>query len=321
MNKRLERFFAQYNDYPKPLRKGKYTFVLAMIIPSVIAWLVFYVAVNLESILLAFQQFQGYAADGKTEIYKWGFGNFEKLYNELTSSAYTSGQFKGALRNTLFLFVVGNAIVFPLQFFISYYLYKRYAGTKHFMWILYLPDILSTVVMVTIFKNVVSANGLLNALSRTFGWQPMATLLTSADTARWMVLVYNTWVGFAGSFILLTAEMRRIPGELIEAATLDGINKWQEFFFIILPMIFPTVQILILQKVTGLLSADGPILLLTGGAADTTTIGFWFYNQVILSHSYEYPSAIGLSMTLVVAPLALLVRHWTNKIQKNFEGE
>ena len=86
-------------------------------------------------------------------------------------------------------------------------------------------------------------------------------------------------------------------------------------------MIFPTVQILILQKVTGLLSADGPILLLTGGGADTYTIGFWFYSQVILSHSYEYPSAIGLAMTAVVAPLALLIRWWTNKIQKGFEGD
>lgn len=321
MNRTVEKFLAQYNDYPKPLRKGKYTFVLVMLIPSIISWLIFYVAVNFESILLAFEQFVGYGPDGKTEIYTWGFGNFKKLFQELTSSAYTSGQFKGALRNTLFLFVAGNLVVFPMQFVISYYLYKRYAGTKSFMWILYLPDILSTVVMVTIFKNVVSANGLINALSQALGGKPVATLLTAEETAKWMVFLYNTWVGFAGSFILLTAEMRRIPVELTEAAVLDGINKWQEFFHIILPMIFPTVQILILQKVTGLLSADGPILLLTGGGADTYTIGFWFYSQVILSHSYEYPSAIGLVMTAVVAPLALLIRWWTNKIQKGFEGD
>ena len=318
MDKKAIKLFEKYNDYPKPLRTGKYRFIFVMIIPSVIAWLVFYVAVNLQSILLAFQQFVGYGPDGMTEIYTWGFGNFKKLFEELTTSAYTSGQFKGDLRNTLFLFFTGNLIVFPLEFFISYYLYKQFPLHKQFVWTLYLPHILSTVVMVTIFKNIVSANGLINAISQSLGGEPVATLLTSPATAKWMVFTYNTWVGFAGSYILVTAAMRRIPNELIEAAMLDGVNKRQEFFSVMLPQIFPTVQVLILLKVTGLLSADGPILLLTGGSADTYTIGFWFYNQVILSHSFEYPSAIGLVMTAVVAPLALLIKRLTNKVAKKY---
>ena len=188
-------------------------------------------------------------------------------------------------------------------------------GTKHFIWILYLPSVLSSVVMVTIFRNIVEVNGLVSALSIAMGKGAVTDLLISEKTAKWMVWCYNTWMGFPGAYVLVTAALRRIPEEIIESAQLDGVTPRTEFFKILFPLIWPTVQVLLLQKVTAILSADGPILLLTGGNADTYTIGFWYYDQVILSHSYEYPSAVGLLMTLVIAPIALIVKKLTDRVE------
>lgn len=312
---KLEKFFERYHDYPKPLRKGKYFFVFCMLILCVINWVVFYVMVNIDSILMAFKEFVGYDANNK-EIYVWSFNNFKKFWEEMTYKGWAAASFKAALKNTLFLFFCGNAVAIPMTFFVAYYLYKKMPGTSSFVWILYLPSILSSVVLVTIFKNMIDANGLISAISIAMGKGAKTDLLLSDKTAKWMVLLYICWVGFPGSFVIVTAAMRRIPEEIIESAKLDGVNPITEFFYIIFPMIWPTVQIILLQKVAGILSADGPILLLTGGKADTYTIGYWYYDQVILSHSYEYPSAVGLILTCVVAPLALTVKALTNKIEE-----
>ncbi len=312
---KLEKFFERYHDYPKPLRKGKYFFVFCMLILCVINWVVFYVMVNIDSFLMAFKEFVGYDANNK-EIYVWSFNNFKKFWEEMTYKGWAAASFKAALKNTLFLFFCGNAVAIPMTFFVAYYLYKKMPGTSSFVWILYLPSILSSVVLVTIFKNMIDANGLISAVSIAMGKGAKTDLLLSDKTAKWMVLLYICWVGFPGSFVIVTAAMRRIPEEIIESAKLDGVNPITEFFYIIFPMIWPTVQIILLQKVAGILSADGPILLLTGGKADTYTIGYWYYDQVILSHSYEYPSAVGLILTCVVAPLALTVKALTNKIEE-----
>lgn len=311
---KLNKFFEKYHDYPKPLRKGKYIFIFCMLFLTVVRWAVFYVIVNIDSFTMAFKEFMGYGPNNES-IYRWSFANFEKFWQEMTYTGWATQTFKAALKNTIFLFIMGNAVTIPTTFFISYYLYKKMPGTKNFVWILYLPAVLSSVVMVTIFKNIVEVNGLVSALSIAMGNGPVTDLLLSEDTAKWMVWCYNTWMGFPGSYVLVTAAMRRIPEEIIESAELDGVTPWTEFCKILFPLIWPTVQVLLLQKITGILSADGPILLLTGGDADTYTIGFWYYDQVILSHSYEYPSAVGLIMTLFVAPLAIIVKRLTDRVE------
>lgn len=314
MKRKMQKYFERYNDYPKPLRKGKYIFIFCMLLLTVVRWAVLYVAVNIDSFAMAFKEFVGYGANNEA-IYRWSFANFQHFWAEMSYKGWATQSFKAAIKNTLFLFFAGNAVTIPSTFLISYYLYKKMPGTKGFMWILYLPAVLSTVVMVTIFKNVVDANGLLSALSIKIGHGAITDLLISEDTAKWMVWCYNTWIGFPGAYVLVTAAMRRIPEEIIESAQLDGITPWTEFFKILLPLIWPTVQVLLLQKITAILSADGPILLLTGGNADTYTIGYWYYDQVILSHSYEYPSAVGLLMTLVIAPIAICVKKLTDKVE------
>lgn len=311
---KIKKYFERYHDYPKPLRKGKYVFIFCMLILTVLRWAVFYVAVNIDSFTMAFKEFIGYGPNNES-IYQWSFANFRLFWSEMTYQGWAAQSFKAALKNTLFLFVAGNAVTIPTTYLISYYLYKKMPGTKHFIWILYLPSVLSSVVMVTIFRNIVEVNGLVSALSIAMGKGAVTDLLISEKTAKWMVWCYNTWMGFPGAYVLVTAALKRIPEEIIESAQLDGVTPRTEFFKILFPLIWPTVQVLLLQKVTAILSADGPILLLTGGSADTYTIGFWYYDQVILSHSYEYPSAVGLLMTLVIAPIALIVKKLTDKVE------
>ena len=79
-----------YYDYPKPLRKNKYPFIICMIGLSVLSFFVFFVNTNIQSILLAFKKFVGYAVNG-TDIYEWSLYNFKLLFRELSDSESSAG--------------------------------------------------------------------------------------------------------------------------------------------------------------------------------------------------------------------------------------
>ena len=317
-------WMKKYEDYPKPLRKNKYKFIFCMLILSIISWAVFYVYKNLSSFYMAFQVLD----DVKHGVHytHFGFDNFVKFWEEITDPNPENQSFKNALLNTLFLYIAGNTLALPLEYLTSYYLYKKISGYKFFRTLFYLPNILSAVVMTLIFKNMIAGDGLLGSIYKMTHNGNMApaehwtwNMLTSTKYAKWSVLLYLEWVGLPGSYIVLTAAMNRIPTSVTESAKLDGVSAWGEFRNIVIPMIWPTIYILILSKITGILSADGPILLLTEGAYNTYTIGFWFYMQVIVDGVYYYPSAIGLIMTLVVAPISIMARKWLDKVYADVE--
>lgn len=329
-------WMKKYEDFPKPLRRNKYKFIFCMLILSILSWAVFYVYKNISSFVMAFMEFDHYDPALMQDVYNFGFGNFAKFFDEMAHPRPDDNSFKNALLNTLFLYVAGNAIAMPTEYLLSYYLYKKITGYKVFRTVFYLPHILSTVVMVTIFKAVVSGNNnlIVNLWMGANGGPPLNEIGQPDNThwifnmllgptahhyARWTVLLYLEWVGLPGSYIVLTAGMNRIPTSVTESAKLDGASAWCEFWHIVVPMIWPTIYILLLGKITGILSADGPILLLTGGASNTYTIGFWFYNQIFLSHSYEYPSAIGMLMTAVVAPISIVARKLLDKVYADVE--
>ena len=80
----------KYYDFPKPLQKNKYPFIICMIGISVISFFLFFVNTNIQSILLAFKKFIGYAEDG-TDIYEWSIYNFKLLFRELSDSESAAG--------------------------------------------------------------------------------------------------------------------------------------------------------------------------------------------------------------------------------------
>ena len=76
---KIAKYLERYHDYPKPLRKGKYIFIICMLILTVARWAIFYVAVNFDSFAMAFKEFMGYGPNNET-IYQWSFANFEKYF-------------------------------------------------------------------------------------------------------------------------------------------------------------------------------------------------------------------------------------------------
>ncbi len=306
--------FIEYDPMPKSMQKNKYLFVGSMVFLAVVNFVIFYCAVNVNSIMLAFKEFIGYSETGK-ELYRFSWHNFEILFKQLRDPA---SDILPALKNTIIFFVSNTLVMLPLCYFVSYFLYKKIFGFRVFRVVFFIPSILSAVVLVTVFKEMIKTDGPLSKMLLIFGYK-MPSLLTSPLTAKWVIVAYTMWTGFGVNVILYQGAMSRIPDSVIEAGELDGVTSFGELFRIITPMMWPTLSTTIILSLTGIFTASGPILLFTEGKYDTFTISYWIYSQVTFSKSYEYPSATGLFFTAIGLPIVLTVRYFINKVYDDVE--
>ena len=117
------------------LRKN--LFVVGMLSVAMIHFLVFWLYVNLSSILMAFKNVT-------LEGTKWGFGNFKIMFDSFANPA---SELRGAFVNTMIFFSINLLVKLPLTFLCSYFLYKKIKFYKYYRFVFFLPSIISAVVL------------------------------------------------------------------------------------------------------------------------------------------------------------------------------
>ncbi len=292
------------------MKRRETIFLVCILALPVLNWLIFWLSVNVSSFVLAFQDNAG----------NWSFINFTLFWNQLTSPyGDTVGM---AILNTLKYFAVNLLLIFPLTLIMSYFIYKRVAGYRAFRVIFFLPAIISGIVLVSVYSNMISPTGPIGALLKAMGVQmPEEGYLLNPDTATPAILIYCIWTGFTTNLIIISSAMSRIPVEVLESARLDGCSSFKELIFLILPMIWSSVSTLVIFILTGIFNASGPILLFhPDGGYNTMTLSFWIYQQVYGggtyggTGNYGLVSCAGLIFTCIGVPFILLVRRLIEKI-------
>jgi len=298
----------------KKVQIGKGLFILALIIVPLAHFFVFYVYVNFYSFVMAFQTRVG----GRTV---WTLDNFKLLFQDF-SNPLAKG--RESIVNTLYFFVMGMFTGLFTSFIISYFLYKKILLANTFRVILFLPSLLSPIVVVQLFSSIVGPLGpIAQLIQKIQGLDQTPELLADSRYALNTLMSYSFWFGIAGNMILLMGALNRIPKDVLEYAKLDGVSWIRELFQIIMPLIWPTMTTLVTVAFTNILSASGPIFLFTQGAYGTYTISYWLWTKVyqmpVNSIALNYGSAIGLFFSLVTLPIVFLVRFVMNKLQEAVE--
>lgn len=289
--------------------RNRKIFIVSLLVLPILQWLVFWLYVNINSFMLAFQT---------PKTYEWTFSNFRQFWYELTSAGGTIGL---AVTNTFIYFALNIVLMF-LTLIVAYFFYKKIAGYKVFRIIFYFPAIISGVAMVTVFTAFISTNGPLGSILSAFGIQMLPEgLLHNSNTATPTIIAFCVWTGFTTNVLLFGGAFARIPVELIESARLDGCGPTRELFQITLPLIWPTMSTMLIFSLTGIFAASGPILLFDpSNGYKTMTISYWIFSQVYGSGavggsgSYGLVSAAGLVFTLVGVPIILFVRWLVEKV-------
>lgn len=287
------------------LKNTGYIFTAVMVALPVMDFLVFYLVVNAGSIFSAF-------FDGVTG--KFSLVNFEMVFRSFSDTVSSDSLFV-CLKNTMIYFLA-SFVTIPISLLLTYFLYKRIWGHNLFRLIFFLPAIIPGLVWVTAWKEITSYNGFLGQFMTAIGKPLETSIYKNADTATTSLVFYGWWLGLANGMLYYFSAMARIPVSVLEAAKLDGCSPFGEFKDIVMPLVGPTVGTMITLSFSGMLGASGPILLfISDGLAGISTLSFRIYHIMLQSPKGEigFVSALGVLMSFVSFPIALLARYITQK--------
>ena len=286
----------------KSHKRKKVIFYTLLMIYPIAQFLIFYVVVNFNSILLAFQEFNTETASfeflGAGEL----FNNFKEVIDDLFNDA----EMKTATINSFKVYFFSLVIGTPLNLIFAFLMYKKIPAHGAFRVVLFLPQIISSLVISLMFRYFVE-----QALPFLFG----INLLQNKNTAFNTMIFYCIWASFGAQIIIYTNAFSKISPELVEYGKLEGMNLWQEFFKVSLPAIYPTIVIYMVAGVVGIFTNQASLFNFfgAGARADVQTLGYIFFVKVLKSDAatyaqYPYASAAGLLFTVIATPLTFLIK-------------
>ena len=282
-------------------------FYIAMAAFPVVQFCIFYIGVNIKSILFAFQS---YDYEAGKYIFN-GFENFKAVIDKIS----LGGSYVSMIKNSFLVYFLCLFISVPLALFFSYYIYKNYIGGALFKVLLFMPSILSSIVLVNLFRymaNIVTP-GVLSSLGIE-----IKPLLGNFDTQFGTLIFYTIWTEFGVVVLLYSGAMSGISSSIIEAGEIDGANSLQEFFLIVLPMIFSTLSMFLLTGVAGIFTNQMCLYSLYGDNAEpfVWTFGYYLFREARLAtlDGYTYLSAFGVMASIIAMILTFTVRYAFKKI-------
>ncbi len=291
--------------------RNRRLFYASVVALPIIQFLIFYVVVNLRSFLFAFQSYDDIA--GYSIVW---FKNFEEIFNSLSTK---EGQvLVDSARNSLVLYLFtliigsGGAVLF------SNYIYKKNFGSKFFQVVLFLPHIISGVVLMTVYKFLLDQG--IPQLGEMLGLK-IKPLLDNYEDHFKLVLIFQLWMGFGTQVLMYTSTMSGISPSVVESAQLDGITPFKELIYITLPMIYPTFVTFITVGVAGLFTNQMSLYNFYGNNVNKKawTLGYYLFRETQVASMppdiSKYPkiSALGLLFTLIAVPITFLVKRLMEK--------
>ncbi|MEU9861082.1 sugar ABC transporter permease [Streptomyces sp. NPDC047971] len=260
------------------------------LIGAVLCFAVFSWYPMVREFLLAFQKTE----DGRTS---WvGLDNLVTVANDPA--------FWQAWRNTLLFTALALLLGFVVPFAAAIVINEFHHGQGYLRLLVYLPVMLPPVAAVLLFKYLYDPGyGLLNELLRHLRL-PEQQWLQDPDTAMLAVVIASTWMNMGGAALIYLAALQGIPGELYEAAELDGAGLFRKIWHVTIPQTRLILSLMLLMQVVATMQVFVEPFLLTGGAGpegSTTTVVHLIYQYAFNFNDYGAAAALGLLLLVLLA--------------------
>lgn len=251
--------------------------------------------------------------NGVTDKIFVGLDNFKELMG--------NNDYWLTFQNTIQLVVITLVIQVPVGLLLAYLLYMKTKGMKIFRTIFFLPVVIAPVaisLMFSLFYN--SEIGVFNRILEMVGLGRFQTnWLSNIHTLLYAVMAPQVWQYIGLYVTIFLGALQSIPEELVESAEIDGANRVQTFFRIILPEITGFTNICIILCVTGSLKAFEHSWIMTGGGPGVRSayLGVYMYKTAFVNSEFGLGSAI----TVTIVVLSLVITLLFNKIAARREKQ
>lgn len=281
-----------------------------MTLPAVLYILLFHYK-PMYGIVLAFKRFNMRAGIMGSE---WvGFDNFERFFS--------SYWFPVIMKNTLTLSLLTLLLSFPVPIILAL-MVNEIEGRrrKHlFQTVSYAPHFISTVVvcgMITLFLS--PTTGIINHVIQFFGADPV-NFMQEPEMFKWIYLLSDIWQSAGWGAIIYFAALSGVDRSLLEAAEVDGANRFQRILYINLPVLIPTMITLFILRCGSLLSVGYEKIYLLQNDTNlvaSEVISTYVYKMGLIESDFSFSTAVGLFNSVINSIILILA----NKLSKKFSG-
>lgn len=185
----------------------------------------------------------------------------------------------------------------------------------------YFPHFISFVTVVVILQAFLTSDGLLNQLLISLGITEESVLfLGEPNYYRWIVTLTSIWKETGWSAIIYIAAITGIDQSMYEAAKIDGASRWNCMWYITLPSIIPTISLMLILSVGGILNVGfDPAMLLANSMTmpKARVLSYYVYNTGIISGDFSYSTALSLVTSIFSASFMVI----GNTISRKLTGE
>lgn len=299
-------------------RIKKHRSLIPFVIPAILFALVF-CYLPMVGILLAFKESPNFGRYDVLEAFQradWTMENFKTIFSDPQIMRY--------LRNTLIISVMKIVILFPLPVILAVLVSEvRSRGfSKLVQGIVFLPHFFSWVVIVGIFNSLFGMYGPVNNIVEALGGEPVY-FMGEPGWFSWLVVILNGWKEIGYSSIVYIAAISAIDPSLYEAAKLDGASKLRQIWDMTIPLIMPTIIVMLIIRIGYLMDAGFEQVYAMLNASNRETgmiIGTYVYELGLGEGSRDYglSTAVGLLNGLISLALIMAANYFSKK--KNGTG-
>lgn len=265
------------------------------LLPVLMVFCIFMIYPIIKSFILSFYKFKG-------GVYEFvGIKNYISLFKDAV--------FLAGLRNTLIYLIVQVPIMILLALILAYLLNQPFLKLKSLFRVsVFLPAVTSLVAYSLVFKLLLNTDyGLVNYIFKAIGFKAI-DWLNSPIGARISLIAAITWRWTGYNMVILLAGLQRIPDEIYEASDIDGVNRFQKFTKITIPLMRPIILFCTITSTIGTLQLFDESYILTSGGPDnaTITVAHYLYDTGFRYVKFGYAAAISYVLVVIIAILSFI---------------
>ncbi|MBD2867202.1 ABC transporter permease [Paenibacillus arenilitoris] len=296
------------------LRFIEQRYLLLLLAPAVV-WAIFFAYLPMAGLYMAFVNYQPSLGDFWSNLFRSEFVGLDWF-----DYFFSNGDFLVIMRNTLASTLLTLVISFPAPIVIAIALneikgalFKRTVQT-----VSYLPHFISWVIAANIIVTVLSSDGIVNKLLQWLQLTDESILfLQEGRYFWWIVAIGNTWKEMGYSAIMYLAAISAINMELYEAARVDGAGRFKQIWYVTLPHLKPTIVILLILSLGGVLNAGFDQHYLLGNGLNqgySDVLSTYSFRYGLQNSMFSYASAVGLFNSVVAFILVVIVNFSSKKL-------